>query len=237
MAESVTVLLCQPPTGLDPDERLQWAVNVLAVPVATRQKIAVFPELFLSGYVASVADPATACRHDQALLKRLQQCCAGNQAWLVIGAVTHDAVGYRNSALCLGSDGSLHALQHKCRLFGAGEASAFVPGGTPAVFDTPLGRTGMAICFDVEDPALIADYARLGATWILTPTANMRPYTLVPGVQVRSRALDNGLGIVYANYVGRDGGLDFPGDSIIVDSMGGILGQLGGRSGVLQLQL
>ena len=237
MSEPVTVLLCQAPTGLASGERMAWIERMLATPVDTSAKIAVFPELFMSGYGASVADPATAYRHDQDRVAQVQRCCEADQAWAVIGAVTRDEAGYRNSALCLAPDGSLHAQQHKCRLFGDDEAAAFVPAEEPAIFHTPLGRTGMAICFDIEDPALVAQYAQLGAAWVLTPTANMRPYTLVPSVKVRARALDNALGIVYANYTGDDRGLDFPGDSIVVDAQGGVQGQLGCAPGVLQVQV
>jgi len=237
VAALVTILLCQPSTGLSPVERILWVDRVLASPAGTPEKIAVFPELFLSGYGASVADPAAAYRHDRAVVEQIQRCCIEHRAWAVIGAVTRGQAGYRNSALCITPGGNVHAEQHKCRLFGAEEANAFVRGEVPIVFDTPLGRTGMAICFDIEDPTLVSRYAEQGATWILTPTANMRPYTLVPNVTVRARALDNGLGIVYANYTGRDSGLDFPGDSIIVDAQGGILGQLGCKPGVLQLQI
>ena len=236
MPESVTLLLCQPPTGLTLAERVALIDDVLAIPVGTAHKVAVFPELFLSGYAMSVAEPATACRQDQATLGEIQHRCHRHQCWVVVGAVTHSGTSYRNSALCLAPDGSLHAVHHKCRLFGAAEAKAFEAGDAPVLFDTPLGRTGMAICFDVEDPALIAQYAEQGADWLLTPTANMLPYTLVPTVKVRARALDNGVGIVYANYIGHDNGLDFPGDSIIVDARGGVQGQIGANPGILQVQ-
>lgn len=235
MPATTTLLLCQPPTGLAFAERLEWIEQALAFPAMTAHKLVVFPELFLSGYMASVIDPAAAYRRDRPLLEEIQRRCQAHSAWAVIGAVTQNAAGYRNSALCFGADGRLEATHHKCRLFGEDEQHAFVAGESPTLVDTPLGRTGMAICFDVEDPVLIAQYAALGAEWLLTPTANMRPYTRVPGVKVRARALDNGLSIAYANYIGYDGELDFPGDSLVVGEQGEIHGRLGGRPGMLAL--
>ena len=235
MPASTTLLLCQPPTGLAFVERLEWIEQALAYPAVTAHKLVVFPELFLSGYGASVEDAAAACRQDEPLLEEIQRRCLAHSAWAVIGAVTRDASGYRNSALCISADGKCQATHHKCRLFGEEEQAAFVPGQAPTLVDTPLGRTGLAICFDVEDPQLIAEYASLGAEWLLVPTANMWPYTLVPGVKVRARALDNGLSIAYANFLGQDGDLDFLGDSLIVDAQGEVQGQLGGCSGIVAM--
>lgn len=233
MPASTTLLLCQPPTGLAFVERLEWMEQALAYPAVAAHKLVVFPELFLSGYVASVLDPAAACRQDQPLLEEIQRRCQAHRAWAVIGVVTQHADGYRNSAVCIDANGVQQATHHKCRPFGEDEEAAFVAGPGLTLVDTPLGRTGLAICFDVEDPQLIAAYAAAGAEWLLVPTANMRPYTLVPGVKVRARALDNGLSIAYANYLGQDGDLDFPGDSLVVGQQGEIHAQLGARPGLL----
>ncbi|MCE8021338.1 hypothetical protein HOP51_14650 [Halomonas sp. MCCC 1A11036] len=236
MPTSTTLLLCQPPTGLACVERLEWIEQALAYPSVTTHKLVVFPELFLSGYVASVLDPAAACRQDQALLEEIRHRCRTHRAWAVIGAVTQEANDYRNSAICIDAGGVQQATHHKCRPFGQDEEAAFTAGQGLTLVDTPLGCTGLAICFDVEDPQLIAEYAASGAEWLLVPTANMRPYTLVPGVKVRARALDNGLSIVYANYIGQDGELDFPGDSLVVGEQGEIHAQLGARPGLLAMQ-
>ncbi|GHC35282.1 nitrilase-related carbon-nitrogen hydrolase [Aidingimonas halophila] len=237
MTAATRLVLCQPPTGLAVSERLGWIETALAGATRTGETMAVFPELFLSGYTTSVADPAAAYACDREQLVAVQRLCEHYRAWVVVGAVTRDDAGYRNSAVCIDPSGNRLAVHHKCRPFGDAEERAFVPGDEPRLFDTPLGRTGMAVCFDIEDPALIADYAAQGADTILVPTANMRPYTLVPDVKVRARALDNQLLVAYANHTGQDGDLDFPGDSLIVDAEGNIAGKLGQRPGVLAIAM
>lgn len=236
MVGSTTLLLCQPATGLAGHETLERIAAVLATPTTTAHKVALFPELFLSGYTASVADPAAACENDRRALVEVERLCARHHGWVVVGAVTEDVSGFRNSSVCIDSSGRRRGLYHKCRLFGFDEADAFAPGTEPTLFDTPLGRTGMAICFDIEDPLLVSDYANHGGEFMLVPTANMRPYMLVPSVKVRARALDNNLCIAYANFTGVDGDLDFPGDSIVINADGTIAGQLGPLPGVLALE-
>lgn len=235
MAKPVTLLLCQPPTGLARDEVLALVERTLAIDLGGGPRVAVYPELMLSGYTASVADPGAAYDHDRQALDEVRRLCKRNCAWTVLGAVTKVAERFMNTALCINDQGEIVAVHHKRRLFGEAEACAFGMGDAITLFDTPLGRTGMAVCFDIEDPALVAEYRRLGAETILTPTANMRPYTLVSTVKVRSRALDNELLIAYANYAGRDGEWDFPGDSVVVNGEGEVLAQLGPCSGVAAL--
>lgn len=232
MLKSNALILCQPSTGLAQSSRLGWIAHALATNTGTSLKLAVFPELFLSGYAASVANPSEAYRQDAESIIKVQQLCKQYSAWVVVGAVTNDTKGYRNSALCIDATGNIHAVHHKCQPFGQAEAEAFVAGSGPTIFDSPFGRTGLAICFDIEDPLLIAQYSNRGADIILTPTANMRPYTLVPTVKVRSRALDNELWIAYANYIGLDSEFDFLGDSLLVNPDGIIQAQLGQLPGI-----
>jgi predicted amidohydrolase len=77
------------------------------------------------------------------------------------------------------------------------------PGGPLRVFDTALGRIGVAICYDVEFPLLVRAQAEAGAGLILAPscTERMSGYWRVRfGAQ--ARALENQCYVVHAPTVG-----------------------------------
>jgi predicted amidohydrolase len=74
------------------------------------------------------------------------------------------------------------------------------------VFDTDLGRIGIAICYDVEFPLLVRAQAEAGATLILAPSAtdSMHGFHRVR-VGARARALENQCHVVQAPVVGEAG--------------------------------
>ncbi|RYY34816.1 MAG: amidohydrolase [Sphingomonadales bacterium] len=76
--------------------------------------------------------------------------------------------------------------------------------GSPLnVFDTDLGRIGIAICYDVEFPLLVRAQAEAGATLILAPSATdtLHGYYRVR-VGAHARALENQCYVVQAPVVG-----------------------------------
>jgi predicted amidohydrolase len=77
------------------------------------------------------------------------------------------------------------------------------PGKAPRVFETTLGRIGVAICYDSEFPLLVRGQAEAGAELILVPSCTER----ISGAhRVRTaalaRALENTCGVVVSPTVG-----------------------------------
>ncbi len=77
------------------------------------------------------------------------------------------------------------------------------PGGPTRVFDTALGRIGVAICYDSEFPLLVRAMAEAGAEMILVPSCTER----VSGFHrvrtgARARALENQIAAVMSPTVG-----------------------------------
>ena len=77
------------------------------------------------------------------------------------------------------------------------------PGGPPAVFETPWGRIGIAICYDLEFPALVRAQVEAGAWLILVPTCTdtMWGFNRVR-LAARARALENQCYVAIAPTVG-----------------------------------
>lgn len=226
--EHVVVALGQPPTDFaSPQERLDYAAGAARAAGGLGDALLVLPELFLSGYGDSLADPAAAASRDRGTLERIRVLASRERIWLVTGLVMRASGGFANGCVVIDPFGRLVATYSKIHLFGDAERAAFCPGNSVPIVPTPLGNTAVAICFDIEQAEFIAFLRQRGADAVLVPTANMAPYHEVPDVHVRARALENELLIAYANYAGPDRDLDLLGDSVVVGPDGAVLARAG----------
>jgi N-carbamoylputrescine amidase len=93
------------------------------------------------------------------------------------------------------------------------------------VFDTAVGKVGVAICYDRHFPEYMRGLALLGAEIVVIPQAGVRDEWgegLYEG-EVRISAFQNGYFAALCNRVGREDVLDFAGESFVVDPAGNVL--------------
>jgi len=77
------------------------------------------------------------------------------------------------------------------------------PGAAPSVFDTDFGRIGIAICFDVEFPALVRAQVAAGAWLVLAPACTDTPHGFSRvRIAARARAMENQCFVAVAPTVG-----------------------------------
>jgi predicted amidohydrolase len=96
------------------------------------------------------------------------------------------------------------------------------------VYDTPLGKIGVVICFDRHLPDGIRSCAQQGAQLVLIPTANIvgEPLNLFEW-EVRVQAFQNTVFIAMCNRVGTEGQLTFAGQSLLAAPNGELLYKAG----------
>jgi len=188
----------------------------------------VLPELANSGYVfadraealalaESVPDGETS-RSLAALAQRLG-------VHIVSGIAEREGARLYNSALFTGPGGhigvyrKLHLWDNEKRFFEPGDL------GVP-VFDTPLGRIAMAICYDLWFPETCRLAAMQGADLLCVPT-NWVPMRSQPDDRpgmattlTMAAAHSNGIAIACADRVGVERGQPFIGQSLIVSGDG-----------------
>jgi nitrilase len=105
------------------------------------------------------------------------------------------------------------------------ESDLFEAGSSPVVVDTPAGRLGLAICFDLRFPELFRRLVEMGATWVCLPAA----FTEATGRAhweplLRARAIENQIYLVASAQVGRHAsGRQTYGHSMIIDPWGQVL--------------
>jgi predicted amidohydrolase len=166
---------------------------------------------------ANRAHQASVLRHeeDDPVLAGLRDHAARLGRWLAIGSLgirTHDADGrFANRSFLIDPTGAIVARYDKIHMFDVTvsdseiyrESAAYRPGDRAVVADTPFGRLGLAICYDLRFPHLHRALGRAGAEIILNPAA----FTVPTGrahweVLLRARAIETGAFVLAAAQTG-----------------------------------
>lgn len=167
--------------------------------------------------------------------------------WIVGGTVPlKSGIAGRTFSACLLYDdaGQCRARYDKLHLFDVTlengerylESRTTVAGDRVVVADTPWGRLGLAVCYDLRFPVLFRAMVDLGAELIALPAA----FTALTGrahweILLRARAIENQCYVAAAAQTGRHGnGRETWGHSMIIDPWGVVLAEVAEGAGVAQ---
>jgi nitrilase len=175
----------------------------------------------------------------------LAELAAKYGVWLVGGTIplaAHDADKVRSTCLLLDDRGHRVARYDKIHLFDVSlpdsgenynESETIEPGDQVVVVETPFGRLGLAVCYDLRFPALFRLMIDQDVEFVALPSA----FTALTGrahweILVRARAVENLCYVIAAAQGGYHvNGRETYGDSMIVDPWGRILDRLPSGSG------
>lgn len=170
-----------------------------------------------------------------------------HRIWLVGGTipmVSEIAGKARASCLVINPQGEQVARYDKIHMFDVliedsqerySESETTDTGDELVLVDTPLGRLGLAICYDLRFPELFRNLTDQGMEICVMPSA----FTAITGKAhweplVRARAIENQCYLIAADQGGfHINGRATHGDSMIVDPWGNILNRLMSGSGVV----
>jgi predicted amidohydrolase len=149
-----------------------------------------------------------------------------------------------NSSLLIDAAGKRVARYDKIHLFDVTipgrneqyrESSHVMPGREPVLADTPVGRLGMSVCYDMRFPELYRELVTQGAEWLAMPAAFTVPTGLAHWeTLLRARAIENLCYVVAPAQSGtHSSGRETYGDSLIVDYWGQVLMRLAKGTGVI----
>ena len=183
----------------------------VAEAVSAGAQLLLMPEYACTEIAAAFAtrpDPAAeldaACHYAPALLDAMRACAMRHQVWLQPGTLpVRRPEGIVNQAPLFAPDGQM-AVQDKHVLTRfETELWSIHPGRPPGVVETPWGRIGIAICYDLEFPHLIRAQVEAGAWLILAPSCT----DIVAGfnrvrLAARARALESQCYVAVAPTVG-----------------------------------
>jgi nitrilase len=149
-----------------------------------------------------------------------------------------------NTSLLFDADGNRVARYDKIHLFDVTipgrdesylESTHVTPGRDLVIADTPVGRLGMSVCYDMRFPELYRDLVGRGAEWLAMPAA----FTVPTGrahweTLLRARAIENLCYVVAPAQAGtHTSGRETYGDTLIVDYWGQVLSRLAKGTGVI----
>lgn len=180
----------------------------------------VCPELFMSGYADAERVRAAAEPADGPFARAVAGLAEKHRVAIVYGYPERDHDRLYNSARCAAADGRLIANHRKRCLPPGYERSLFDTGGSTTMFEISGHRIALVICYEIEFPEAARQAALAGAHILVAPTALTAGWAVVARRVVPSRAFENGLFVIYANYAGREGDCRYLGDSRIVGPLG-----------------
>jgi nitrilase len=241
--DTVRVAAIQMASGPNVSANLAEAEQLIELAVDAGARLVALPEFFCimamkDADVVKVRE-AEGSGPIQAFLSRMAK---KHHIWLIGGSVPLEAGAankVRNSCLVYDDRGKQVARYDKIHLFGLNlgneqyqEANLIEPGDKVVVINSPFGRIGLSICYDLRFPELYR--AMPDVDIIMVPSA----FTATTGrahfeTLIRARAIEN-LAYVIAPAQGgyHLSGRETHGDSMIVDPWGVVLDRLSRGSGV-----
>lgn len=214
-------------------------------------KLIVLPENF-SCMVLEDSDQISNAETDGAgpIQEFLAEQARKNKVWIIAGTIPlhlqskHPDYGKKTYTSCLvyNDSGERVSRYDKVHLFDVyldatketyKESETIVAGNEAVVVDTPFGKVGLAICYDVRFPELFRQLIKLGVEIIVIPSA----FTAITGkahweILLRARAVENLCYVVASAQGGYHvNGRQTYGHSMIVDPWGTILDVLPHGSG------
>jgi len=171
--------------------------------------------------------------------------------WILGGTIILRAdsdIRVTNSSLLIDADGKRVARYDKIHLFDVTipgrdeqyrESTHVTAGREPVIADTPVGKLGLSVCYDMRFPELYRELVSQGAEWLAMPAA----FTVPTGrahweTLLRARAIENLCYVVAPAQTGtHTSGRETYGDSLIVDYWGQVLSRLTRGTGVITAEI
>jgi N-carbamoylputrescine amidase len=227
---SVRLALVQQTAGPDRAQNLARGMAALDEAAAAGAELVVFAELAFDRFhpARTAGDTRLALAETIPGPTMLELAARARRHGVVIVANLLERDGDRtyDSSPVIDSDGTLLGVTrmlHITEYEGFHEQSWYSPGdrGVP-VYDTAVGRLGVAICYDRHYPEVMRALALGGAELVLVPqagTVGEWPEGLFEA-ELRVAAFQNGYFAALCNRVGDEGRLDFAGGSFVCDPAG-----------------
>lgn len=206
-------------------------------------KLLCLPENFsyvgnLSGESVKVAEPL-----DGPIMKSYCALARDSNMWLSLGGFQEkgcDDEHLRNAHVLIDDAGNIRSVYRKMHLFDVdvpGSAvyreSSFTEAGKDIVaVDSPFGRLGLTVCYDLRFPELYQHLRfHLGAQVLLVPSAFTKPTGQAHWeILLRARAIETQCYVIAATQAGEHNDKrESYGDALIIDPWGTVVGRLPDR--------
>ena len=233
-----TIVALQMCSGLNPDDNLASLKRALKTLPTTRPLLVCLPEAFLV-FSKSGNDTLRVAKQVERYKLQLSELCQHHNIWLNAGTMPEpfNEHKYYAASHLYNNQGELVATYNKIHLFdvnvddqtGSYRESDFTQAGSDVVVvDSPFGKIGLTVCYDLRFSGLFNELVRQGADIILVPSA----FTVPTGQAhwqplLTARAIETQCYVVAAAQHGtHENGRQTYGHSIIISPWGSILSEL-----------
>ncbi len=204
----------------DPARNLQAIENQAKEASGNGANILVLPELCLHGYHKESIQSKPEY-HLAGILPRLQSIASGCNLMIAGSFVDTLDTGRANTMVVVDADGNLAGKYQKTHLFKMlNEDKYFMRGNSLTVVDTPFGKIGLAICYDLRFPEIFRAMVRRGAEGFILcaewPEARINHWKTM----LQARAIENQAWIAACNCCGTTGKVAFGGASAVISPWG-----------------
>ncbi|GCE48943.1 putative amidohydrolase [Thermosporothrix hazakensis] len=226
---STLIAVAQLQSHVQPEENLPKAVAAINKAASRGAQLVVLPEIFMAWLSHENFNAATARQLAQPLdgpfVTGLRQAAREANIWVVCGTLeTAEGTVDKsyNTTVVIDNSGNLVTCYRKTHLFDAFgylESNVFARGEQLfQPIETPFGRMGLFVCYELRFPEVARAQAAQGADLIVVPAGwvNGSMKEVHWRNLVTARAIENTTYVVACNQVGHQ----FLGRSLIVDPMG-----------------
>lgn len=242
--DATRIAVVQTTTGIDPAANARALVGAVQGAAAAGAQMVFTPEMCgLLDRDRARASAGLASEDDDVVLAAVRKAAKAAGVWVHLGslAVRREDGRLANRSFVIDSHGEILARYDKMHLFDVDlpsgeswrESASYAPGDGAMVVDTPVGRLGLSICYDLRFPDLYRALTDAGATVLSVPAAFTRPTGAAHWhVLLRARAIEAGAFVIAAAQTGRhEDGRETFGHSLVIDPWGDVLLDMGQAPG------
>lgn len=245
----VNVALCQMLVEEDKAKNLEKARNMVEEGAKKGAHIVMLPEMFNCPYDINCFRSYAEDTYTGDTEEMLSELAWKNGIYIIGGSIPEvdDEGNLFNTSLVFDPAGEVVAKHRKIHLFDIQvkngitfqESSVLKSGDSLTIVETPWGKIGVVICYDIRFPELIRVMALAGVKILFVPAAfNMTTGPAHWETLFKSRALDNEI-FVLGNSPARNEKASYTayGHSLAVDPWGQIMAQMGKEEGIINVEL
>lgn len=242
--------ILQMTSGIDPAVNAATLTRAIKAAAAEGATMLFTPEM--SGLLdrdRARAASSIVAEADDRVLGAVREAAAKFGLWVHLGSLALRGEGARlvNRGFVIDATGAIRVRYDKIHLFDVDlptgeswrESAAYAAGDTAVVADTPIGRLGLSICYDLRFPDLYRALSDAGATVLAVPAAFTRPTGAAHWhVLLRARAIENAAFVIAAAQCGaHEDGRETFGHSLAIDPWGEVLADLQDNVGLRLVDL
>ena len=241
----VKVAAAQLQIGNDMEKNYRKSIRCIEEAASAGARFLCFPEGQLSHYIPQYQGRKSvdfAIGLDHHYIEGFSEACRKSGIIASIGLCLDIGGKIYASNMLVSEKGEILAIAKKHHIVQTShfyEQDYFTAGdeGYPVV-ETSIGKIGMIVCFDRHFPESFRACALKGADFIVVPVANEKIEPLeIFQWEIRIPAFQNSVNIVMCNRVGKEGRMDFCGQTVFVNADGSIASLAGDQEQLLVTQM